>query len=223
MTRQPTGGRDPDVAESAPAAQQQEKEKTKGAEESPPKKPRKKIVLVAACVIALGVLGGGGYFGYKTFLKGGKPAKAGDAVVEGVKAEAHNPEEAAKAEAAKAKEPGKGEGGHGGGKEGEKPAEEPSLIFSLPNAVMTNLKGTTRRVIAQVWVEAVDAEGLATFKKSEPYIMDALVMVLSGKALEDVTTQEGKEMLQKEIKLRLEKMFEKNIVKRVGFTSISTI
>jgi len=206
------------VAESAPTAQQQEKEKAKGAEESPPRKPRKKILLVAACVIALGVLGGGGYFGYKTFLKGGKPGKAGDAVVEGVKAEAHNPEAAAKA-----KEPGKESGGHGGAKEGEKPAEEPSLIFSLPNAVMTNLKGTTRRVIAQVWVEAVDAEGLATFKKSEPYIMDALVMVLSGKALEDVTTQEGKEMLQKEIKLRLEKMFEKNIVKRVGFTSISTI
>ena len=207
------------MAESAQAAQQaqeKEKEKAKGAEEAPPKKPRKKIVLIAACVILAGVLGGGGYFGYKTFFKGGKSGKPGDAAIEGVKAEAHNPEAVAKG-----KESAK-EGGHGGGKEGEKGSEAPSLIYSLSTPVMTNLKGSTRRVVAQVSVEAIDADALATIKRGEPYILDALVMVLSGKAVEDVTTQEGKEMLQKEIKLRLAKVFEKDIVKRVLFTSIST-
>ena len=206
------------MAESAQAAQQaqeKEKEKAKGAEEAPPKKPRKKIVLIAACVILAGVLGGGGYFAYKTFFKGGKSGKPGD-VIGDVKKEAENPEAVAKG-----KEPGK-EGGHGGGKEGEKGSEAPSLIYSLSTPVMTNLKGSTRRVVAQVSVEAIDADALATIKRGEPYILDALVMVLSGKAVEDVTTQEGKEMLQKEIKLRLAKVFEKDIVKRVLFTSIST-
>jgi flagellar FliL protein len=206
------------VAESAQAAQQaqeKEKEKAKGAEEAPPKKPRKKILLIAACVILAGVLGGGGYFAYKTFFKGGKSGKPGD-VIGDVKKEAENPEAVAKG-----KESGK-EGGHGGGKEGEKGSEAPSLIYSLSTPVMTNLKGSTRRVVAQVSVEAIDADALATIKRGEPYILDALVMVLSGKAVEDVTTQEGKEMLQKEIKLRLAKVFEKDIVKRVLFTSIST-
>ena len=209
------------MAESAQAAQQaQEKEKAKGAEEAPPKKPRKKILLIAACVILAGVLGCGGYFAYKTFFKGGKSGKPGDAAIEGVKAEAHNPEAAAKGKET-AKEGGHG-GGKEGGKEGEKGSEPPSLIYSLSTPVMTNLKGSTRRVVAQVWVEAIDADALATIKRGEPYVLDALVMVLSGKAVEDVTTQEGKEMLQKEIKLRLAKVFEKDIVKRVGFTSIST-
>jgi flagellar protein FliL len=217
------------VAEQAAAAQQGA-EKEKKPDQPPPKKSKKGLLIIIA-VVLLAVLGGGGFFAYNTFVKGKKaPTEApapdkGSEAVENVKKEAgaesgHKEKEPEKKEKGKEEKGKEEKGKEGEGKEGE--TKEVSLFYPFTQVISTNLKGSPRRVMAQIWVEAVDEEALATIQKNEPYMQSEMVLLLSGKTVDDVTTEEGKEMLLKEMKTRLSKVFEKNLIKKVGFTGIST-
>jgi flagellar basal body-associated protein FliL len=116
-------------------------------------------------------------------------------------------------------------GGHGGGEEGKgegkegkgKPEDDGPPVYKLSKPIMTNLKGSPQKVYASIWIEATSKENVEVIRKSEYLIMDKLVFVFSGKSKEDLTSQEGLELLQKEIKVRLDDLLGAGKIKRVGF------
>ncbi len=171
------------------------KEKEEGGEEQ--KKKGGKLKWIIIIVLALGLLGGGGFFAYKKFFAGKK--------------EAPKTEEKAKTE-------------EKGGKKGEKKGEEekPKLqakLVSLPT-ILVNLADPLGKRYLKISIE-IEVKGKdpgALVEKDMPMIKDALIMLLSSKTYDDISTLAKKYKLKMEIARRLNQIFGKPLVTNVFFT-----
>ena len=186
------------------------------APEEQPKKKKSGLIKYIILVVLLLVLGGGGYFAYLTFFAAKPPAAApaadGAAPAEEKKPEAHaeaKPEEK-KAEGGHGE--AKGGGGHGGGK--DKPA---SNNVALPPFVV-NLADPNARRYLKVVLEVEVTSNPELLEDNKAKIRDALLMLLSSKTSQDLSTLEGKILLRKEIVDRLNQAIGQPKVSRVYFT-----
>lgn len=179
-------------------------------------KKKSGILKYIILVVLLLALAGGGYFAYVKFFA--KPPAA-DAPAEKAKAEdAPKAEEksAPAKEAPKAEAGGHGEakGGHGGHGEKDKAV---SNEVNLPPFVVNLADRNARRYLKLVIsVEMADQPELLEANKAK--VRDALLMLLSSKTSEELSTLEGKILLRKEIVDRLNQALGQAKVARVYFT-----
>ena len=190
-------------------------------EEQPAKKKKSGLIKYLILVVLLLVLGGGGYFAYLTFFAAKPPAATapadGSAPAEEKKPEAHaeaKPEEK-KADAHGApKDGGHGDakgGGHGGK---DKPV---SNNVALPPFVV-NLADPNARRYLKVVLEVEMTGNPELLEDNTAKVRDALLMLLSSKTSQDLSTLEGKILLRKEIVDRLNQAIGQPKVSRVYFT-----
>jgi flagellar FliL protein len=166
-------------------------------------------------VVLLLVLGGGGYFAYLRFFAAKPAAVEGQAASEDAAkpAEKHD----AKAEDKKPAESGKSEakGGHGEAKGGKD--KTPSNNVSLPPFVVNLADPNARRYLKIV----LDVEMTSTpelLEANQAKIRDSLLLLLSSKTSQDLSTLEGKILLRKEIVDRINQALGQAKVARVYFT-----
>lgn len=157
------------------------------------KKKGGKLKWIIILVLLLGLLGGGGWFGYKHFFA--KPADT----AEGAAAEGGD---AAKGDKAK-EEQGKTE------------------IVTLPTFVVNLADPLGRRYLKlTVDVEMADQKAAEELRGSEPKVRDAVILLLSSKTFADLSSVESKIMLKNEIVDRLNQVVPGNKVLRVYFTEM---
>jgi flagellar FliL protein len=161
------------------------------------KKKGGKLKWIILLVLLLGVLGGGGWFGYKYFIA----------------------KKAATAEGAPAEAGAAGEAGKAGGKEGEKAAK--TEIVTLPTFVVNLADPLGRRYLKlTVDVEMADQKAAEELRGSEPKVRDAIILLLSSKTFADLSSVESKILLKNEIVERLNQVVAGNKVLRVYFTEM---
>ena len=189
------------------------------APEEQPKKKKSGLIKYIILVVLLLVLGGGGYFAYLTFFAAKPPAAApaadGAAPAEAPKADAHAEAKPAEKKAegghGEAKSDAKG-GGHGGGKD-----KAASNNVALPPFVV-NLADPNARRYLKVVLEVEMTSNPELLEDNKAKIRDALLMLLSSKTSQDLSTLEGKILLRKEIVDRLNQAIGQAKVARVYFT-----
>lgn len=205
-------------------------------EGAPKKKSKKMLFIILAAAIV--VLGGGGAAAF-LFMGGEKApeegahqeAGTGNPEVDALHAEAADPHgeidleshdtghEEEDSHGGGHGEEAKEDDGHGGGHGAEEPVDPgPPLLRLQP--ITVNLGSTRRIVIAEIWLEANDHEDLAFVERNEHHLKDALVFLFSGKTVEDVTSQEGQELLRREIMARVNRTIAKGKIKAVGFDNL---
>ena len=190
------------------------------APEEQPKKKKSGLIKYIILVVLLLVLGGGGYFAYLTFFAAKPPAAAppaeGAAPAEAPKADAHGEAKPAEKKAegghGEAKTEAKGGGGHGGGKD-----KAASNNVALPPFVV-NLADPNARRYLKVVLEVEVTSNPELLEDNKAKIRDALLMLLSSKTSQDLSTLEGKILLRKEIVDRLNQAIGQPKVSRVYFT-----
>ena len=190
------------------------------APEEQPKKKKSGLIKYIILVVLLLVLGGGGYFAYLTFFAAKPPAAAppaeGAAPAEAPKADAHAEAKPAEKKAegghGEAKSEAKGGGGHGGGKD-----KAASNNVALPPFVV-NLADPNARRYLKVVLEVEVTSNPELLEDNKAKIRDALLMLLSSKTSQDLSTLEGKILLRKEIVDRLNQAIGQPKVSRVYFT-----
>ena len=190
------------------------------APEEQPKKKKSGLIKYIILVVLLLVLGGGGYFAYLTFFAAKPPAAAppaeGAAPAEAPKADAHGEAKPAEKKAegghGEAKSEAKGGGGHGGGKD-----KAASNNVALPPFVV-NLADPNARRYLKVVLEVEVTSNPELLEDNKAKIRDALLMLLSSKNSQDLSTLEGKILLRKEIVDRLNQAIGQPKVSRVYFT-----
>lgn len=190
------------------------------APEEQPKKKKSGLIKYIILVVLLLVLGGGGYFAYLTFFAAKPPAAAppadGAAPAEAPKADAHGEAKPAEKKAegghGEAKTEAKGGGGHGGGKD-----KAASNNVALPPFVV-NLADPNARRYLKVVLEVEVTSNPELLEENKAKIRDALLMLLSSKNSQDLSTLEGKILLRKEIVDRLNQAIGQPKVSRVYFT-----
>lgn len=156
------------------------------------KKKSGKLKWILLLVLVLGVLGGGGFFGYKYFF-----AKKAE-TTEGAPAEAGAEKKAEGKEAA-----GKTE------------------IVTLPTFVVNLADPLGRRYLKlTVDVEISDQKAAEELRGSEPKVRDAVIMLLSSKTFADLSSVESKILLKNEIVERLNQVVGGSKVLRVYFTEL---
>ncbi len=177
-------------------------------------KKKKSFLKYVILVVLLLVLGGGGYFAYLKFFAA-KPPAAAEAPAEGQPAA-----EEKKAEPAPKAEEKKAEGGHGEAKggHGEKGKDKaPSNNVPLP-AFVVNLADPSARRYLKLVLDVEMTGNPELLEANMPKIRDALLMLLSSKTSQDLSTLEGKILLRKEIVDRLNQAIGQAKVARVYFT-----
>lgn len=185
------------------------------AKEAPPETKKKSgLMKYIILVVLLLVLAGGGYFAYLKFF-----AKPPAAEVPG---EAKTEEAAPKAEEKPApKEEKKAESGHGEaakGGHGEKGKDKaPSNNVSLP-AFVVNLADPNARRYLKLVIEVEMTSDPDSLEANKAKIRDSLLLLLSSKTSQDLTTLEGKITLRKEIVDRINQALGQAKVARVYFT-----
>jgi len=170
-----------------------------------------KWIILAVLLI---VLGGGGYFAYWKFFRA--PANETAPAAEAAKpAEEHAPPEP-KAESKK--EESKSEG-H---KEGEKGGKPVSLMVSLDPFVVNLADPPPARRYMKVKVDAemVDEKSATELTNKMVFIRDAVILLLSSKTSQDVSSMEGKLAMRKEIAEKINLTLEGPKVVRVYFTEL---
>lgn len=186
------------------------------APEEQPKKKKSGLIKYIILVVLLLVLGGGGYFAYLTFFAAKPPAAAppadGAAPAEAPKAEAHAEAKPAEKKAEGGHGEAKGGGGHGGGKD-----KAASNNVALPPFVV-NLADPNARRYLKVVLEVEVTSNPELLEDNKAKIRDALLMLLSSKTSQDLSTLEGKILLRKEIVDRLNQAIGQPKVSRVYFT-----
>lgn len=182
------------------------------------KKKKSGLIKYIILIVLLLLLGGGGYFAYLTFFAKPPAATApadGAAPAEG--APAAEAKHEAKPEEKKA-EGGHGEakteakGGHGSGKD-----KAPSNNVALPPFVVNLADGNARRYL-KVVLEVEMTGNPELLEANQAKIRDALLMLLSSKTSQDISTLEGKILLRKEIVDRLNQAIGQPKVSRIYFT-----
>ena len=166
------------------------------------KKGRLKLIIILLVILSL--LGGGGYFAYKKFFAAKKQTTDAPKEKKGDK----------KQEEEKTKDKGekKAEG------EQPRPQLETSLV-QLPT-IIVNLADPLGKRYLKVSIE-IEVKGKDPGKLVEEkmaMIKDTLIMLLSSKTFDDISSLEKKYALKMEIAQRLNQIFEKPIVTKVYFT-----
>lgn len=180
-------------------------------------KKKSGILKYIILLILLLVLGGGGYFAYLKFFAA-KPAPKAESAEQASKEDATKSEEhaAAATETPPAAE-SHGGGGHGEAKGGHGGKEAPSNLVALPAFVVNLADPNARRYLKVVLsVEVVSNPEL--LEANQAKIRDALLMLLSSKTSQDLSTLEGKIMLRKDIVDRINQAIGQAKVARVYFT-----
>ncbi len=169
------------------------------AEENGAEEPKKKSSLLKWIILIVLLLGlaGGGYFAYlKFFAAPPDETAAGETTDEGAEdGEAHDGENA--------EEGGHGaeEGGHGA--EGGEGAVDEGLV-SIPTFVVNLADSGGRRYLKlTVDVEVKGPGAVADMNENMSKIRDAVLMLLSSKKKEDISSLEGKITLRREIAERI--------------------
>ncbi|WP_291330056.1 flagellar basal body-associated protein FliL [Desulfovibrio sp. UCD-KL4C] len=143
-------------------------------------------------ILLLAVLGGGGFFAYKKFF-----AAAPKDAAETTQAE----EQTADPNAAPL--PGSG------------------FSVTLPTFVVNLADPLGRRYLKLgVDVEVVSEEAVAELNKKEPMVKDSLILLLSSKTFQDLSSMENKILLKKEIVDRLNQIMGGAKVLQVYFTDM---
>jgi flagellar FliL protein len=160
------------------------------------------------------LLGGGGFFAYWKFFRAPAPETA-PAVEAAPSAEEHAPPEP-KAEGKK--EEGKSEGK----KEGEKGGKPVDLMVSLDPFVVNLADPPPARRYMKVKVDAemVDEKAATDIKNKMVFIRDAIILLLSSKTSQDVSSMEGKLAMRKEIAEKINLTLEGPKVVRVYFSEL---
>ena len=177
------------------------------------KKKKSGLIKYIILVVLLLVLGGGGYFAYLTFFAAKPPATA---PAEGA-APAETAPKAEEKHEAKPEEK-KAEGGHGEAKGGHGGKDKaPSNNVALPPFVV-NLADPNARRYLKVVLEVEMTGNPELLEGNQAKVRDALLMLLSSKTSQDLSTLEGKILLRKEIVDRLNQAIGQPKVSRVYFT-----
>lgn len=160
--------------------------------------PKKKSGLMKWIIllILLLALGGGGYFAYLKFFAGNSDEKPA----------AEQTQQEAPAE----------EGAAGG-------AGVPGTGFTvtLPTFVVNLADPLGRRYLKLgIDVEVVSEEATAELNKKQPMVKDALILLLSSKTYQDLSSMESKILLKKEIVDRLNQIMGGSKVLQVYFTDM---
>ncbi len=166
-------------------------------------------------VVLLLVLGGGGYFAYLKFFAAKPPAA--EAPAEGQPAPAEE-KKAEDSHAAPKAEEKKAEGGHGEAKGGHGGKDKaPSNNVALP-AFVVNLADPNARRYLKIVLDVEMTGNPELLEANQAKIRDALLMLLSSKTSQELSTLEGKILLRKEIVERLNQAIGQAKVARVYFT-----
>ncbi len=177
-------------------------------DEVPKKSKKKLLIIIILAVVLLGVLGGGGFFGYKWWTQR-KSAPAADNATEH-KADGGNATAA---------------GGHGeGGKKdatGDAATPDSGVIVSIPPLLVNLADPQGRRYLKiALDVEMSGKPAADELNKNMPKVKDALLLLLSSKTYDDLSTLENKILLKKEIVERLTLVLGEQKVQRVYITEI---
>ncbi|SNR86582.1 flagellar FliL protein [Humidesulfovibrio mexicanus] len=171
-----------------------------------PKKSKKKLILIILSVVLLGVLGAGGFFGYKWWM--GRPAAQADNATEQKTEDGHDAKAAEGGEGG-AKEEGAA-GGHSGGE-----------LVSIPPLLVNLAEPQGRRYLKLALdIEVKDKLAADELNKNMSKVKDSLLLLLSSKTYDDLSTLESKILLKKEIVERLTLVMGEQKVLRVYITEI---
>ncbi|WP_462323957.1 flagellar basal body-associated FliL family protein [Desulfoplanes sp.] len=168
---------------------------TKNTESEAPKKGKRGIVKWLILIILLACIGAGGFFAYQHFFA--QKNVPGESAVQG--------------------EGGSADGTSGDESSGE--GEERSQMFSIP-AFVVNLADPLGRRYLKLSLD-VEVKNLAVLEKTEeamPRIKDSLLLLLSSKTYEDLSSMEDKIALKNEIMSRLGQILGTGKVSNVYFT-----
>lgn len=155
------------------------------------KKKGGKLKLIILLLLVLGILGGGGFAAWKFYLQ---PKMAGEAAAEA---------------------PAEGEGA--------KPVEEAPAtggqLVTLDSFVVNLSDPMGRRYLKTTMdVEVVDASSAAELTAAMPKVKDTLLLLLSSKSFEDISSMDRKLELKNQIVDRLNLILGKGKVRNVYFT-----
>lgn len=180
--------------------------------EAAPKKSKKKLfIMIGILVVLLGVLGGGGWFGYKWWMAKKAAGAEGDNATEQAAPESGHGEKKAEG------------GGHGEKKDekGAAGAEGGVELVSLPPLLVNLAEPQGRRYLKLgLDVEVKDKVAADALNKNMSKVKDALILLLSSKTYEDLASLESKILLKKEIVERLTLVLGEQKVQRVYITEI---
>jgi flagellar FliL protein len=169
------------------------------------KKKKKPMLLIIIIIIAVILLGGGGFFAWKMMSGKSAPAAQGTQGAES---------------GAKGGHGGGSSGGHGSeGKEGEVSGGatitlEPFLVNLADKDANRYLKTTIRILVTTPVVAKEVSESDVTM----PRIRDHILSILSNKMAADITTNEGKQQLKKEIIEKVNEFLPEKCAQEVFFT-----
>lgn len=113
-----------------------------------------------------------------------------------------------------------GEGGHGEKKEGKEGKEGEASSNFIKEAFTVNLADSKGAHFAQVTIEieVSDESVKAAVEAQRPKIRDFIVVVLSSKTYEQVSTVDGREFLREEIRNKINGNLPRGQIKEVHFT-----
>jgi flagellar protein FliL len=104
---------------------------------------------------------------------------------------------------------------------GQKPGTEvtASLIFSMnPFVVNLNDPGGKRYLKTKIDLEYAGAGVTEELKQRQPQVRDAILLLLSGKSLEDIQGVEGKIILRRELVSKINQVLTKGKIRNLYFT-----
>ncbi len=167
--------------------------KDQGSAKSEAPAPSKPLLLYILVIINMAVVGGVGFMVFKANQARSHQTTV-DEVVEGAKKD--NEEDKAK--------------------------EEKEFVGkTIPlETFLINLSGSQGRKLLKVNME-LEVEGDKTpeeIEKRKAAVRDMILLILSSKRYEDVSTKDGKDRLRDEIKEQLNRVLKKGLVKQVLFT-----
>lgn len=181
--------------------EKKEPEKKKDSEKKAEPEKKKggipKLAILGGLVLILAVAG---FVGYTLFFKGHKSASSTNATTEKTTEEAP-----------------KGEKEHG--KEGEKEKGAKGKMVSLPPFVVNLADPAGRRFLKiGMDLEMADEKSVEELKQSLPKVKDTLLLLLSSKTYESLSSMEDKLLLKKDIEERLSQIIGPSKVSSVYFT-----
>lgn len=178
---------------------------------------KKPLLFIIIGVVAILVLGVGGFFAFKMFSSKKAEAPAEGKHEEKAKEEKHGGEKKEHGkEAEKGGEHGaKSEGAHGGA--AAAPGMGPMVVLE-PFVVNLADPGRSRyaKIVAQLELDSEQTAGLVDGLK--PKVRDALIMLFSSKTSEEMVTVGGKEILRNEMIRRVNALLTSGKVSEVYFT-----
>lgn len=144
---------------------------------------------IAIIALLVGLLGGGGYFAFITLYSSGQGKPAGQNATQA---------------------------GGGNGSASKRVGTE---MVSLPTLLVNLADPLGKRYLKiTVDVEVKGKEAASQIQSDMPKIKDALILLLSSKTFEELSSVENKYQLKKEIVERLNQILGQSVVRRVYFT-----